>query len=110
MSISARDQCWDWLPTRRISPLGTCHTVPSTERSRVVRRETASTVPEVSLSRLTMSPTPNWSSIRMKTPDRKSLDQRLRAEAERDAEDARAGQQRPQLDPDLAQDHEPATM
>ena len=53
-----------------------------------------------------MSPTPNWSSIRMKTPDRKSLHQRLRAEAERDAEDAGAGQQRPEVDPDLAEDHE----
>ena len=77
MSISARDQCWDWLPTRRISPLGTCQTVPSTERSRVVRSETASTVPEVSLSRLTMSPTPNWSSIRMKTPRQEVAHERL---------------------------------
>ena len=41
-------------------------------RRRVVRRQTASTVPDVAPSRLTMSPMPNWSSTRMKMPDRKS--------------------------------------
>ena len=71
MSSSARAQCWDMLPTRRISPFGTCHIVPSTERSRVVRRLTASTEPVASPTS-TMSPTPNWSSTRMKMPDRKS--------------------------------------
>ena len=72
MSSSARDQCWDMLPTRRISPLGTCQTVPFTARSRVVRSDTASTVPVASPTS-TMSPTPNWSSIRMKMPLRKSF-------------------------------------
>ena len=71
MSSSARDQCWLMLPTRRISPLGTCQTVPSIARSRVVRSDTASTVPVASPTS-TMSPTPNWSSTRMKVPDRKS--------------------------------------
>ena len=72
MSSSARDQCWLMLPTRRISPLGTCQTVPSIARRRVVRSETASTVPDASPTS-TMSPTPNWSSTRMNAPDRKSL-------------------------------------
>ena len=71
MSSSARDQCWLMFPTRRISPLGMCQTVPSTERRRVVRSDTASTVP-VASPRSTMSPTPNWSSIRMNAPERKS--------------------------------------
>jgi hypothetical protein len=70
--MRARDQCWDLLPTRRISPFGTCHSVPSTLRTRVVRSETASTTPEVAPISIT-SPTPNWSSTRMNTPDRKSL-------------------------------------
>ena len=71
-SSSARDHCCDLLPTRRISPLGTCHTVPSTSRRRVVRRLTPSTRPEASPTS-TMSPTPNWSSTSMKMPERKSF-------------------------------------
>src|SRR5262249_8746344 len=62
----------DLLPTRMISPLRTNHKVPCTSRSRVVRRPTASTVPEASPTSMT-SPTPYWSSSSMKMPDRKSL-------------------------------------
>jgi hypothetical protein len=71
MSSSARDQCCDLLPTRAIAPFGTCQTVPSTDRTRVVRRLTTSTTP-VASPRSTVSPTPYWSSTRMKMPDRKS--------------------------------------
>ena len=39
-------------------------------------------------------------------PGEEVLDQRLRAEAERDADHAGAGEQRRQADPDLAEDHE----
>ena len=73
MSSIARPQCWLLLPTRTIAPLGTCQTVPSAARSRVVRSDTASTVPLTWGSRSTTSPTPNWSSARMNSPFRKSL-------------------------------------
>ena len=72
-SISARAQCWLLLPTRTIAPFGTCQTVPSAARSRVVRSDTASTAPLTCPSRSTTSPTPNWSSARMNRPDRKSF-------------------------------------
>jgi hypothetical protein len=58
MSSNARDQCWDMFPARWICPLGTCHTVPSTERIRVALSVTASTEP-VTSPRSTQSPTPN---------------------------------------------------
>ncbi len=60
------------FPTRRISPFGTCQTVPSTPRSRVVRRFTISTVPVASPTSIT-SPTPYWSSASMNRPERKSF-------------------------------------
>ena len=50
----------------------TYQTVPSTSRSRVTRRPTASTVP-VASPRSTTSPTPYWSSNIMNMPDRKSF-------------------------------------
>ena len=70
-STTARDHCCDLLPTRRMVPFGTCHTTPSTSRSRVVRRLTPSTVPVATPVSMT-SPTPNWSSISMNMPERKS--------------------------------------
>ena len=72
MSSTVRAQFWLWLPTRRISPLRTYQTVPSTSRTRVTRRPTASTVP-IASPRSTASPTPYWSSIIIITPERKSL-------------------------------------
>ena len=72
MSSTVRAQFWLWLPTRRISPLRTYQTVPSTSRTRVTRRPTFSTVP-IASPRSTASPTPYWSSIIIITPDRKSL-------------------------------------
>jgi hypothetical protein len=71
MSSTERDQFWLWLPTLRISPLRTYQTVPSTSRSRVTRRLTASMVPETS-PKVTESPTPYWSSKIRKIPARKS--------------------------------------
>ncbi len=71
-STTARDHCCDLFPTRRIVPFGTCHTTPSTSRSRVVRRLTPSTVP-LATPASTTSPTPNWSSISMNMPERKSF-------------------------------------
>ena len=72
MSSKARDQSWEKLPTRLISPFGTCQTVPFTSRIVVVRSETASTVPVTGPTSIT-SPTPNWSSMSMNSPDMKSL-------------------------------------
>ena len=71
-SSSARDQPWLMLPIRMISPLRMCHTVPSTLRSRVVRRLTASTIPLASPASMA-SPTPYWSSRIMNIPFRKSF-------------------------------------
>ena len=72
MSSTLRAQFWLLLPTRMISPLRTYQTVPSMSRSRVTRSPTASTVPVASPASTT-SPTPYWSSKIMKMPDRKSL-------------------------------------
>ena len=57
---------------RSIVPLGMCHIVPLTSRTLVVRRVTCSTVPLASPASM-MSPTPYWSSMSMKMPERKSL-------------------------------------
>ena len=92
------------LPTRVISPLRTYQTVPLTSRSRVTRRLTASTVPMAS-PRSISSPTPYWSSKIMKTPDEEVADQALGTEAQRDADDAGAGDDRADVDPDLAEHH-----
>ena len=72
-SMRARDHSIDALPTLRISPLGTKNTVPSMARSRVTRNVMSSTVPVAASPRATTSPTPYWSSMRMKRPDRKSF-------------------------------------
>ena len=71
-SSTLRAHSWLLLPTRVICPFGTYQTVPFTSRSRVVRRPTASTVPDAS-PRSMMSPTPYWSSTSMKMPERKSF-------------------------------------
>ena len=88
-----------------ITPLGTCHTTPSASRSRVVRSATPSTVPVATPVSMT-SPTPNWSSSSMNRPLTKSLHERLRAEAQRDAGDARAREQRREVHAELLEDGE----
>src|SRR6478735_6849875 len=70
--MSARAHSWLLLATRVSWPLGTCHRVPSTSRTRVERRVTCSTVPLALPPRSTTSPTPNWSSATMKKPAMKS--------------------------------------
>ena len=70
--MTARAQPWLMFPTRSTSPLRAYQTVPSTERSRVTRSPTASTVP-VASPRSTTSPTPYWSSRIMNSPEMKSL-------------------------------------
>ena len=97
-SSTARAHCCDLLPTRRISPFGMCHTVPSTSRRRVVRRLTPSTVPVASPASIT-SPTPYWSSTSMKMPGEEVAHERLGAEPDRDAEDAGAGDERREVRP-----------
>ncbi len=52
-------------------PLGMCQTLPSRSRMRVIRRLMPSTVPEAGPASMT-SPTPYWSSMSMKMPDKKS--------------------------------------
>ena len=54
------------------SPFGMCQTTPSASRRRVVRRLTPSTVPDATPVSIT-SPTPYWSSMIMKIPERKSF-------------------------------------
>ncbi len=66
-SRMTRAQPCDMLPTRRISPLRTNHSVPFTSRTLVMRICTSSTMP-VAGPRSTMSPTPTWSSTTMKRP------------------------------------------
>ena len=70
-STTALAQPWDLLPALAMVPLRTCQTTPFTSRSRVIRRLTASTVPDVPPTSMT-SPTPYWSSSSMKIPARKS--------------------------------------
>ena len=77
---------------------------PRPTRMRVVRSVTASTVPVASPTS-TMSPTPYWSSTSMKMPGQEVLHQALGAEAEGDARDAGAGDERAQVHPQLAEDH-----
>ena len=57
MSMRARDQSWEKLPMRAISPLGMCQTVPWTSRMVVERSDTSSTVPVAAPTSIT-SPTP----------------------------------------------------
>ena len=71
-STTALAQSLAALPTMRMSPLGTNHTVPSLARMVVTRRLTSSTVP-VTAPTVMRSPTPYWSSARMKKPDTKSF-------------------------------------
>ena len=71
-SMSARDHPWVMLPTRRISPLRTYQSVPSSDRTCVTRRPTCSTTPLAS-PRSTTSPTPYWSSASIEMPARKSF-------------------------------------
>ena len=80
------------------------HGAARPSRMRVVRSVTASTVPVASPTSM-MSPTPYWSSTSMKMPGQEVLHQALGAEAEGDARDAGAGDQRPQVHPQLAEDH-----
>ena len=72
MSTIAVAKPCDRLPIRMISPLRTYQVTPFASRSRVIRRVTSSTVPIASPVSMT-SPTPYWSSMIMKTPERKSL-------------------------------------
>ena len=66
-SRMTRAQPCDMLPTRRISPFRTNHSVPFTSRTLVMRICTSSTMP-VAGPRSTTSPTPSWSSTTMKRP------------------------------------------
>jgi len=61
-----------WLEATLIWPLGTIWTFPSRSRSLVTRNWMSSTVPETS-AMVTVSPTLNWSSTRMKNPAMKSF-------------------------------------
>ena len=90
MSISARDQCWDLLPTRRISPFGHVpeRAVDRAQPRRAQRhgvddaRRLAVEVDDVADAELVLDEDEH--------AGQEVLDQRLRAEAERDADDAGA--------------------
>ena len=69
----------------------------------MVRRLICSTSPPVPLT-IATSPTRTWSSTIRKKPGDDVADQRLRAEADREADDAGAGQDRRDVDVELAQD------
>ena len=92
------------LPTRRISPLGTYQTVPLRSRSRVTRRrdrldgaDGLADVDHVADAVLVLED--------HEDAGQEVLDQRLRTEAERDADDPGAGDDRGDVDADLAEDH-----
>ena len=100
-SSTARDHCCDLFPTRWISPFGTCQTTPSTSRRRVVRRLSAldrsagdTGVDHVTDAELVLE--------EHEHAREEVADDALRAEAERDAEHARAGEQRREVDAELA--------
>ena len=70
-STTTTAQPWLLLPTRTISPLRMYQSTPRPSRIVVIRSPTDSTVPLASPTSTT-SPTPYWSSMSMKMPDRKS--------------------------------------
>ena len=78
-----------------------CHTVPSIARSRVVRRETASTVP-VAAREVDDVADPELVLDQDERAGEEVAHERLGAEADRHAEHAGAGQQRREIDPQLA--------
>ena len=78
---------------------------PLTSRSRVVRSDTASTVPVASPASM-MSPTPYWSSTQDEHTGEEVLHEALRAEAEGHADDARPRHERAEVDADLAEDRD----
>ena len=93
------------LATRRISPLRTYQTTPVWSRSRVNRSATSSTVP------MTGADVDEVADPVLVLDDHEDarqvvLDERLRAEAEGDADDAGAGEQRADVDAEQRQDHE----
>ena len=88
-----------------ISPFGTVWTMPSRSRSVVRRRLKSSTVPltpaivdDVALAELVLDEDERAVQI--------VLDEALRPEPDGDPDDAEAGDGRPDVEPELAQDHE----
>ena len=79
----------------------------STSRRRVVRSDTASTVPPSAASPTsTMSPTPYWSSTRMKMPARKSFTRLWAPKPRATPAMPGAGDERPEVDAELAEDRD----
>ena len=105
MSTTAVAQPCERLAMRTISPLRMYQTTPLPSRSRVTRSVTSSTVPIASPVSMT-SPTPYWSSMIMKMPDRKSLTRLCAPKPERHAADAGRGQQRAERQAEQAHDGE----
>ena len=104
MSSTTRAHCWLLLPTRRISPFGMCHTIPSVSRRRVVRRLTPSTVPgrdagvdHVADAVLVLD--------QHEDAGEEVAHEGLGAEAERDPDDADADPDRREVDADLVEHH-----
>src|SRR5438105_5191800 len=71
-STVARDHPRLAFATLRISPLAMNHTLPSSARIRVRSRLTSSTIPPVSSTEM-VSPTANWSSLRIISPASRSF-------------------------------------
>ena len=90
--------------------MGTCHTVPFTDRSRVARSDTDSTVPVTSVPLTSptsmMSPTPYWSSTRMKMPARKSFTRLWAPKPSATPAMPGAGDERAEVDAELAEDRD----
>ena len=86
------------LPTRRIVPLGTCHTVPFTDRSRVARSDTDSTVPVTGVPAQLADVDDVADAVLVldddEDPGEEVLHEALGAEAEGDAGDPGAGDER----------------
>ena len=89
-----------------ISPFGTVWTTPSRSRRVVRRRVKSSTVPATPAIRTT-SPLANWFSIRISDAVEVVADEALGAEADGDPDDAEPGDRRPDVEPELAEDHQP---
>jgi hypothetical protein len=92
MSITARTQSRDRFVTCAIWPLAVMITSPSTERTRVIRKLTSSTVPitgsAIPGTQMRMrSPKPYWALGDQEEPGKQILDDALRPEAQRDAGD-----------------------
>ena len=100
-----RDQTRVRLEATLISPLGTVWTTPSRSRSVVRRSVKSSTVPETPATRMT-SPLRELVLDQDERPVEVVADEDLGPEPDGDADDAEPGDRRPDVEAELAEDHQ----